>query len=175
MNDGSTATGDSRNGYQQPLYANDYRDPYSRSGVPAFQQPPSYPEAAPSRREIEDRMAMNEMRMYLDNMERRVAQLTSDLQYEQSRRRFDRQSDANVVPAGSAPLPVIQEASAKSTPTTTGTAADSSLPRINGFLWFMLLCSIGINLYLAWISRGFYMRYAELADELRETFTAANS
>ncbi len=37
----------------------------------------------------------------------------------------------------------------------------------------MLLASIGLNVYLAWISRGFYVRYHELADELRETFTAA--
>jgi hypothetical protein len=40
-----------------------------------------------------------------------------------------------------------------------------------GFIYFMLLCSLGLNLYLAWISRGFYVRYHELADELRETFT----
>ena len=41
----------------------------------------------------------------------------------------------------------------------------------NGFLGFLLLCSIGLNIYLLWISRGFYVRYSELADELRETFT----
>jgi hypothetical protein len=39
-------------------------------------------------------------------------------------------------------------------------------------LWLMLLCSVGLNLYLWAISRGFYSRYQELADELRETFTA---
>ena len=44
--------------------------------------------------------------------------------------------------------------------------------KTNGFLWFMLLCSVGMNVYLSWIARGFYMRYNELADELRETFTA---
>ena len=44
--------------------------------------------------------------------------------------------------------------------------------RTNGFLLFMLLCSVGINVYLGLISRSFYTRYSELADELRETFTA---
>ncbi len=45
--------------------------------------------------------------------------------------------------------------------------------RYNGVLWFMLFCSIGLNVYLAWISRGFYVRYRELADELRESFSSA--
>ena len=48
----------------------------------------------------------------------------------------------------------------------------SSLKKTNGFLLFMLLCSVGINVYLGLVSRNFYTRYAELADELRETFTA---
>ena len=48
----------------------------------------------------------------------------------------------------------------------------NSYKRTNGFLLFMLLCSVGINIYLGMISRNFYTRYAELADELRETFTA---
>ena len=39
-------------------------------------------------------------------------------------------------------------------------------------LWLMLLCSVGLNLYLWFLSRTFYSRYQELADELRETFTA---
>lgn len=46
------------------------------------------------------------------------------------------------------------------------------LAKANTFLLFMLLCSIGLNVYLGLIARSFYMRYAELADELRETFTA---
>lgn len=46
------------------------------------------------------------------------------------------------------------------------------LAKANTFLLFMLLCSIGLNIYLGLIARSFYMRYAELADELRETFTA---
>ncbi|HMO14344.1 MAG TPA: hypothetical protein PKD64_05260 [Pirellulaceae bacterium] len=41
------------------------------------------------------------------------------------------------------------------------------------FLWFMLLFSVGLNFYLGWISRSFYVRYAELADELRETFSSS--
>jgi hypothetical protein len=44
--------------------------------------------------------------------------------------------------------------------------------RTEHFVYFMLLCSLGLNVYLAWISRGFYVRYNELADELRDTFTA---
>ena len=44
--------------------------------------------------------------------------------------------------------------------------------RVEGFVMFMLFCSLGLNIYLGWISRGFYVRYNELADELRETFTA---
>ena len=38
-------------------------------------------------------------------------------------------------------------------------------------MFLLLLISVGMNLYLWAISRGFYMRYQELADELRETFT----
>ena len=44
--------------------------------------------------------------------------------------------------------------------------------RTERFIYFMLLCSLGLNVYLGLISRGFYVRYNELADELRETFTA---
>ena len=44
--------------------------------------------------------------------------------------------------------------------------------RTERFIYFMLLCSLGLNVYLSLISRGFYVRYNELADELRETFTA---
>ena len=43
--------------------------------------------------------------------------------------------------------------------------------RKNGFLFFWLMCSIGLNIYRGWISQGFYARYRELADELRETFS----
>ncbi len=46
------------------------------------------------------------------------------------------------------------------------------IQKTNGFLWFMLLFTIGLCVYLSWIARGFYVRYAELADELRETFTS---
>jgi len=45
--------------------------------------------------------------------------------------------------------------------------------RTHGFLWFMLLSAIGLNVYLAWISRGFYVRYGELADELKDTFSTS--
>jgi hypothetical protein len=50
--------------------------------------------------------------------------------------------------------------------------ADSQrIRRQNSALWFIMLCSVGLNFYLSWIARGFYMRYEELADELRETFS----
>lgn len=42
----------------------------------------------------------------------------------------------------------------------------------NKLLWFMMLCSLGLNIYLGWIARSFFGRYEELADELRETFTS---
>ncbi len=54
---------------------------------------------------------------------------------------------------------------------TQPTAALEDANRKNAFLFFWLLCSIGLNIYLGWISRGFYVRYRELADELRETFS----
>ena len=40
-------------------------------------------------------------------------------------------------------------------------------------MFLMLIFSVGLNLYLWALSRGFYLRYHELADELRETFTVA--
>ena len=39
-------------------------------------------------------------------------------------------------------------------------------------LWFVMFASVGLNFYLAWIARGFYVRYEELADEIRDTFTS---
>ncbi len=42
----------------------------------------------------------------------------------------------------------------------------------NMFLILMLLTSVGLNIYLSMIARGLYVRYGDLADELRETFTA---
>ena len=46
--------------------------------------------------------------------------------------------------------------------------------RREAFLWFMLLFSIALNFYLAFLARSFYTRYQDLADELRETFTSSN-
>ena len=46
--------------------------------------------------------------------------------------------------------------------------------RVDGFVLFLLLCSLGLNFYLAFIARGFYVRYHELADELRETFSTTH-
>ncbi len=53
--------------------------------------------------------------------------------------------------------------------------ADNELTqRQNRALWFIMLCSVGLNFYLSWISRGFYVRYEELAEEIRESFTATS-
>lgn len=46
---------------------------------------------------------------------------------------------------------------------------------MTGPIYFMLICSLGLNIYLGLISRNFYVRYNELADELRETFSASIS
>ena len=46
--------------------------------------------------------------------------------------------------------------------------------RNNQALWFIMLCSVGLNFYLALIARGFYVRYEELADEIRDTFTSSS-
>ena len=45
---------------------------------------------------------------------------------------------------------------------------------VDGFVLFLMFCSLGLNFYLAFISRGFYVRYHELADELRETFSTTH-
>ena len=50
----------------------------------------------------------------------------------------------------------------------------AQLSQFNSFLYFLLLCSIGLNIYLGWISRGFYARYRDLADELRDTFSTVS-
>ena len=64
--------------------------------------------------------------------------------------------------------------SAAGTPASTPLAKQTTHSnKAYGFIFFMLMLSLGLNLYLAWIARGFYVRYAELADELRETFTSS--
>ncbi len=59
------------------------------------------------------------------------------------------------------------------TPNTALGDIEDHNDRAYKFMFFMLMFSIGVNVYLAWISRGFYVRYSELADELRETFTTS--
>jgi hypothetical protein len=54
-------------------------------------------------------------------------------------------------------------------------ATERSQDRTQVYLFMLLLCSLGLNVYLAWISRGFYVRYQELASELRDTFTPSNA
>lgn len=57
-------------------------------------------------------------------------------------------------------------------------AEDSAAARRNDrtqvYMFMLLLCSLGLNVYLGWISRGFYVRYQELAGELRDTFTPSS-
>ena len=61
---------------------------------------------------------------------------------------------------------------------TTSDADTSKSTRKNAnnptdmMLFILLLMSVALNLYLWWLSRTFHSRYQELADELRETFTA---
>lgn len=50
----------------------------------------------------------------------------------------------------------------------SGTAADANRMFL---LWLFLAASLGLNVYLGIVAHGLYMRYGDLADELRETFT----
>lgn len=43
------------------------------------------------------------------------------------------------------------------------------------FLWFLLLPSIGLNFYLSILCRSLYVRYEDLAAELREMFSATSA
>jgi hypothetical protein len=54
-------------------------------------------------------------------------------------------------------------------PPSAGTRDE--IAQINGMMYFLFLCSIGLNIYLGWIARGFYVRYRELAEELRASFS----
>ncbi len=54
---------------------------------------------------------------------------------------------------------------------TSGTS-DGRMLRL---MWLLLLISLGVNFYLALLSRSFYTQYEELADELRETFSTTSS
>lgn len=57
-------------------------------------------------------------------------------------------------------------------PTPEDANHQTLLERQNMLLWLFLAASIGLNIYLSMIARGLYVRYGDLADELRETFTA---
>ena len=54
-------------------------------------------------------------------------------------------------------------------------ASDPTASRTQVYMFMLLLCSLGLNVYLGWISRGFYVRYQELAEELRDTFTPSSA
>ena len=54
----------------------------------------------------------------------------------------------------------------------TSGAGDGRMLRL---MWLLLLISLGVNFYLALLSRSFYTQYEELADELRETFSTSSS
>lgn len=58
-------------------------------------------------------------------------------------------------------------------PVGQSNTATRSSNKLEQALWLVALLSIGMNLYLALLARSFYSRYNELADELRETFTAS--
>ncbi len=72
---------------------------------------------------------------------------------------------------GSAPAS-LGLAAAIAGPTLDDANHQTLLERQNMLLWLFLAASIGLNIYLAMIARGLYVRYGDLADELRETFTA---
>lgn len=59
------------------------------------------------------------------------------------------------------------------TPVQPPTTHSPSSSKKEQALWFIALLSIGMNIYLALLARTFYSRYNELADELRETFSAS--
>ncbi len=69
---------------------------------------------------------------------------------------------------------LIDNQDSKAPFTKNGSLTRPSGSRSNEMLlvYLMLLCSVGLNLYLWFLTRTFYSRYQELADELRETFTA---
>ena len=51
-------------------------------------------------------------------------------------------------------------------------AAKTRVDKFNGFLLFLFITFFALSLYLGWLAQSFYGQYGELADELRETFTA---
>ena len=64
--------------------------------------------------------------------------------------------------------------------TTTGTATlveENIKPQESGsssiLLWLILLAAIGLNVYLGLIARGLYLRYDDLSQELKETFSSS--
>ena len=76
-------------------------------------------------------------------------------------------------------LPQIKETQTrtekpKDAQTPNGTSARNQSDQMNFLLLLMFLGSVGLNVFLGWISRGFYVRYNDLADELRQTFNAVS-
>jgi len=51
-------------------------------------------------------------------------------------------------------------------------AAKIRTEKFNGFLLFLFIAFFALSLYLGWLAQTFYGQYGDLADELRETFTA---
>lgn len=51
-------------------------------------------------------------------------------------------------------------------------AAKTRADKFNGFLLFLFITFFALSLYLGWLAQSFYGQYGELADELRDTFTA---
>ena len=71
-------------------------------------------------------------------------------------------------------VPSQQAGTQTNAPATPAVLADTErYKKQNAALWFIMLCSVGLNFYLSWIARGFYVRYEELADDIRETFTSS--
>ena len=84
-----------------------------------------------------------------------------------------------VTPVESNPAPQIQQRNPLSMGRIDGKAPMRETTRKRGswdlLMFLLLLASVALNLYLWAVSRGFYMRYQELADELRETFAVSST
>jgi hypothetical protein len=112
-----------------------------------------------------------EMREELDSLRKRNFHL------ELAQLRTPAPSDHGVTPvsntAGASPIKAAGTTTAVTQELEALRLKNREMSRTVNFVFFLLFCSIGLCAYLSWIARGFYARYAELADELRETLTGS--
>ncbi len=77
------------------------------------------------------------------------------------------------IPTSDAEKTLMEKVSALETANKTLEQQRKESTKWTLFLFLFLMCSLGANLYLGWIARGFYTRFHEMANELRDTFTSA--